>query len=205
MIPEAGVPSASSSSDPRRKRNRNDVPNFARSCRKPLPSGSQKPASRPSQPIRPRTSQVKPEDSVAPDSGLLGPWENSITNARASGESFEFQSQFLYNEVVRKLDFDVRSAGTVIKIEAKIGHIIDKKTSSRLSLPVKTEQVIHKDDPDLPVYFLSCMSGVSPISVISTHRLLRISIASVCHCQWLLELGPPRFAATQGLFCRNSH
>jgi hypothetical protein len=46
----------------------------------------------------------------------------------------------------------------MIEIEAKIGHLIDKTTSQRLKLPVLTETVLDKDDPNWRVQFRSSMT-----------------------------------------------
>lgn len=192
-IPDAAVPSVSSSSDRRRKRKRfEEIPIFARSCRSSWPPGSGNPslinkdrspvrkATQPRQSIQPTTRQVKQETnghtvlindvplpnahSMAPDSGLLGPWEDSITNTIPSDEYIRHLSDFLYKEVVGRLDVNVgpagggSTAGAVIEIEAKIGQLIDKNTNTRLRLPVTTECVINKDDPSLRVNFKSSMT-----------------------------------------------
>lgn len=195
--PDSDEPLVSSLSDRRRKRKRfEEIPIFARSCREPWPSGSQNPgpinkdrspvrqAIHPRQSIQPATKQVKQETnghalpvndvplpnahSMAPDSGLLGTWEASITDTIPSDEYIRQLSDFIYKEVVGRLDVDVgpagggSSAGAVIEIEAKIGQLIDKNTNSRLRLPVVTECVINKDDPGLRVNFKSSMTEARP-------------------------------------------
>lgn len=136
----------------------------------------------PVQPIQSTTRQVKQEPnghaapihdvplpnahSMAPDPGLLGPWEDSITDTIPSNEYIKHLSDFLYKEVVGRLDVDVgpagggSTAGAVIEVEAKIGQLIDKNSNERLRLPVRTECVLNKDDPGLRVNFKSSMTEV---------------------------------------------
>lgn len=197
---------ASSSPSRRRKRRRfEEIPIFARSCRKSWPPGNRntgavtksrspvRKATHPRQPIQP-TRPVKQEPnghavpindtplpkahSTAPDSGLLGPWEDSITNTTPSNEYIRHLSDFLYHQVIGRLDVDVGpagggpAAGAVIEIEAKIGQLIDKNTNTRLRLPVTTECVLSKDDPGLRVNFKSSMTEVRPTPASLTQRLL---------------------------------
>lgn len=182
-VPEAMRVNVTSTLDCRRKRKRGDVPNFARSCRESQPPGSQNSGP-------PPTKKVKQEKdchaalandgplpltcAVAPNvPGLLEPWENSITNAKPSNEYLKHISDFLYSEVVGKLGLDVWSAeGAAIEIEAKIGHLIDKKTNTRLSLPVTTENVISKDDASVQTIFKSSMTEVRPDAASLTQQSL---------------------------------
>lgn len=151
-------------------------------------------ATHPSQSTQPTTRQVKQEPnghagltsdvpvpnarSMTPDSGQLGPWESSITNTEPSDEYIKHLSDFLYKEVVGKLDLDVgpagggSTAGAVIEIEAKIGQLIDNNTNARLRLPVTTECVLSKDDPGLRVNFKSSMTEVRPAPARLTRCLL---------------------------------
>ena len=183
-----------SSPDRRRKRRRfEEIPIFARSCREPLGAGSRsraptnkarspvRKATHPSQPNQPVTRPLKQElnghsvlvndvplsnaHSIGLDSGLLGPWEDSITNTIPSDEYLRQLSDFLYKEVVGRLDVDVGPAGggsnsgAVIEIEAKIGQLIDRNTNTRLRLPVRTECII-TNDSGLRVNFKSSMTEV---------------------------------------------
>lgn len=194
QVPSSVASLVSSSSYRRRKRRRfEEIPIFARSCREPLRPGSQnraptnkgrspvRKATHPSQPIQPITRQLKQEPnghtilindtplpnahSMGLDSGLLGPWEDSITNTIPSDEYLRQLSDFLYKEVVGRLDVDVGPAGggsnsgAVIEIEAKIGQLIDRNTNTRLRLPVRTECII-KNDSGLRVNFKSSMTEV---------------------------------------------
>lgn len=115
---------------------------------------------------------------MAPGSGLLGHWEESFTNTIPSDEYIRQLSDFLYKEVVGRLDVDVgptgggSAAGAVIEVEAKIGQLIDKNTNTRLRLPVMTECVLNKNDPGLRVNFKSSMTEVRLTLASLTQRLL---------------------------------
>lgn len=157
-----------SSPNARRRRRRHDVPIFARSSRQLGTIRVQPPKKATHLGQRNQLARTPAWQMVAPDSGRLGPWENSITNTIPSSEPFNQLSDFLYKEVVGKLNLNIRSArdgstaGSFIEIEAKIGQLIDKKTNSRLVLPVMGEHVINRNDRSLHVNFESSMSDVSP-------------------------------------------
>jgi hypothetical protein len=51
--------------------------------------------------------------------------------------------------------------GTVIEIEAKLGHIIDMDSRDRIRLPVLTESVINKENGRFRTSFESKMTVVS--------------------------------------------
>ncbi len=101
--------------------------------------------------------------------GPLGDWEENILNTRPSEEAIKAISDFLYTEVVGRLDVGAgpagggSSKGAMMEIEAKIGQLIDKNTNERLRLPVSTECVLHRDDPSLRVNFKSSMTEVNPV------------------------------------------
>lgn len=101
-----------------------------------------------------------------PSGGVLGPWEPSILNIIPYEEITKQVSDFLFTEVVMRDDVGVmsnkgvHSQTAVLEIEAKIGQIIDKKTDSRLYLPVMSECLIRKSDPSLRTSFESSMTEV---------------------------------------------
>ena len=96
--------------------------------------------------------------------GPLGPWEPSILNLIPSEEVTRIISDFLFTQVVLRDDVGAGPAGggpgqgAVLEIEAKIGQLIDKNTNDRLRLPIMSECVISKDDPNLRVTFKSSMT-----------------------------------------------
>ncbi len=99
--------------------------------------------------------------------GPLGPWEPSIINIIPSEEVTRIISDFLFTQVVLRDDVGAGPAGggpgqgAVLEIEAKIGQLIDKNTNDRLKLPVMSECVVSKDDPNLRITFKSSMTEVS--------------------------------------------
>ena len=98
------------------------------------------------------------------DLGPLGPWEPSITNVIPSEEIVRVISDFLFAEVVSRDDVGAgpagggTSRGAVLEVEAKIGQLIDRNTNDRLRLPVMTECVVGKNDPNLRLAFKSSMT-----------------------------------------------
>lgn len=99
--------------------------------------------------------------SLAPDSGVLGPWEDSITNKIPSHDCISHLSEFLYKEIVARLNVEgPLEAGTAIKVEAKIGQLVCQDTSARIHLPVTGEHVIKKEDLGFRVNFKSSITQV---------------------------------------------
>lgn len=98
--------------------------------------------------------------------GALGPWEFNIKNVLPTEELTRTIADFLFNEVVNRNDVGFGPAGggsgsgAVLEIEAKLGQLVDKNTNDRLRLPVMTECVISKSDPNLRVAFKSSMTEV---------------------------------------------
>ena len=129
-------------------------------------------------PTQPRTAETNghptlPDNVHMPVSqpplqggGLLGPWEPSILNHIPYEEVTKCVSDFLFNEVVMRDDVGVvsnkgvHSQQAVLEIEAKIGHLINKKTDARLYQPVMSECVVCRSDPDLRLAFKSSMTEV---------------------------------------------
>ena len=100
---------------------------------------------------------------LAPDSGVLGPWENSITNNISSHECFSHLSDFLYKEVVARLDVEgPLEAGTAIKVEAKIGQLVSQDTNTRIRLPIMGEQAIKREDGGVRTAFKTSITQVNP-------------------------------------------
>ena len=101
-----------------------------------------------------------------PDIALLGPWEPTILNIWPHDEVARVISDFLFHEVVNRDDVGAGPAGggpgqgAVLEIEAKIGQLIDRNTNDRLRLPVMTECVVSKDDPNVRINFKSSMTEV---------------------------------------------
>lgn len=105
------------------------------------------------------------------DRGPLGPWEPSFLNLITYDEVTRRISDFLFQEVVLRDDVGTGPAGgapgpdAVLEIEAKIGHLIDKNTNDRLRLPVMSECVLDKRNPDLRIQFQSSMTEVSHLGM----------------------------------------
>ncbi len=105
------------------------------------------------------------------DVGPLGPWEPSITNVIPHEEITKAVMDFLFLEVVERTDFKIGAAGALsglggaqLEIEAKLGQLIDRNTNERLRLPVSTECIFNKDDPNWRTAFRSSMTEVSFIT-----------------------------------------
>lgn len=84
-------------------------------------------------------------------------------------EPISHLSAFIYEHVVGGVNVDADlaafglGAGAVIEVEAKIGHLIDKKTNNRLRLPVTSEHVLDKSGSNPQVFFKSSITDVGPI------------------------------------------
>lgn len=121
-------------------------------------------------PINQEVALPKAQPELA-GTGPLGPWEPSILNLIPSEEVTRIISDYLFTQVVLRDDVGAGPAGggpgqgAVLEIEAKIGQLIDKNTNDRLRLPVMSECVVSKDDPNLRVTFKSSMTEVSIHSV----------------------------------------
>ena len=106
----------------------------------------------------------------------LGPWEYDIVNILPNEELTRVVADFLFAEVVNRKDIGTGSAGAgfgsgaVLEVEAKLGQLVDKNTNDRLRLPVMTECVISKNDPNLRVMFKSSMTEVSTLGSIVTYN-----------------------------------
>jgi hypothetical protein len=103
----------------------------------------------------------------APSAGSLGPWEPSITGLIPYEEITKSLCDFLFQHVVMRKDVAVGGAGsaaagqgTIIEVEAKLGHIIDQDRRERLRLPVLTESIISRES-HIRTAFESNMTVVS--------------------------------------------
>jgi hypothetical protein len=113
-----------------------------------------------------------PAPALAPQAatrpvGSLGPWEPSITGVIPFEEITKSLCDFLFQHVVLRNDVAVGGAGsaaagqgTIIEVEAKLGHVIDQDRRERLRLPVLTESVINRDS-GFRTAFESSMTVVS--------------------------------------------
>ena len=90
--------------------------------------------------------------------------EPSILNTIPYEEVTRLVSDFLFTEVVLRDDVGAGptggNQGAVLEIEAKLGQLIDKNTNDRLRLPVMSECIISKGDPNLRHSFKSSMTQV---------------------------------------------
>jgi hypothetical protein len=100
---------------------------------------------------------------------LGGQWEYNIINKQPQEDLSRRVADFLYNEVVNRRDMNTGPAGggtvsgAVIEIEAKLGQIIDKNTNDRIQLPVVTECIVSRGNPNLRTAFKSSMTEVSSL------------------------------------------
>ncbi|KAI4200404.1 MAG: hypothetical protein LQ350_003942 [Teloschistes chrysophthalmus] len=96
--------------------------------------------------------------------GILGLWEPSITNVIPAEELSKAISDYLFTTVVTMngVQFGpaggTASHGAMVEVEAKIGQIIDKNTNDRIRIPVSTECVLDRNDPNLRTVFRSSMT-----------------------------------------------
>ena len=98
------------------------------------------------------------------DDGPLGLWEPSITNVIPYEEVTRKVMDFLFVEVVERIDVGLVHqaglAGAQLEIEAKLGQLVDKNTNDRLRLPILTESIFNKDHPSWRTTFRSSMTEV---------------------------------------------
>ncbi|KAL9008568.1 MAG: hypothetical protein Q9173_006319 [Seirophora scorigena] len=97
---------------------------------------------------------------------MLGDWEPTITNVIPAEELTREIMNYLFQSVVQMNGVAFGPAGgsapgrgAVVEIEAKIGQIIDKTTNDRLRLPVMTECMLSRTDPNLRTAFRSSMTA----------------------------------------------
>ena len=98
------------------------------------------------------------DDFLSPWSGLLDkPPSDAVSHKVAK---FICTQVFLHDDVGGPLSAAGPGGGAILEIEAKLGQLIDKNTNDRLRLPVETECVLRKGDPNLRVSFKSSMTEV---------------------------------------------
>jgi hypothetical protein len=91
-----------------------------------------------------RAPSAPPPPDAAPQWGLLGPWEASITSWVPQEQLSKTVADFLFQTVVLNEDMgEIQSRGVKFEIEAKLGILIDKNTNQRVELPVMTECVLN--------------------------------------------------------------
>ncbi|KAJ5446397.1 hypothetical protein N7491_002479 [Penicillium cf. griseofulvum] len=112
---------------------------------------------------------VPPAPSLRPPStsqtvGSLGPWEPSITGFIPHEEITKTLCDFLFQHVVMRNDVTAGSTGsaagqgTIVEIEAKLGHIIDMDSRDRINLPILTESVLNRENSRFRTSFESNMT-----------------------------------------------
>ncbi|KAI4247965.1 MAG: hypothetical protein LQ352_006031 [Teloschistes flavicans] len=112
--------------------------------------------------------QGRPDDQPAQSrldpKGILGSWEPSITNVEFVEELTREISHYLFTTVVQMngVQFGpaggTASHGAMVEVEAKIGQIIDRNTNDRIRIPVSTECMLSRTDPNLRTVFRSSMT-----------------------------------------------
>ncbi|KXG53692.1 uncharacterized protein PGRI_007420 [Penicillium griseofulvum] len=96
--------------------------------------------------------------------GSLGPWEPSITGFIPHEEITKTICDFLFQHVVMRNDVNAGSTGsaagqgTIVEIEAKLGHIIDMDSRDRINLPILTESVLNRENSRFRTSFESNMT-----------------------------------------------
>ena len=114
-----------------------------------------------------QTSNIVPMNtSQQPDKGPLGPWEPTILDQIPTDGLTKVVSDFLFLQVMQNQEIGVAPSGgaagkgAVLEIEAKIGRLIDKNTMDRIRIPVITETVFDRNDPNYRTIFESSMTEV---------------------------------------------
>ncbi|KAG0153178.1 hypothetical protein PDIDSM_5028 [Penicillium digitatum] len=97
--------------------------------------------------------------------GSLGPWEPSLTGFIPHEEITKTLCDFLFQHVVMRNDMNAGptgsaagSQGTIVEIEAKLGHIIDMDSRDRIHLPILTESVLNRENARIRTSFESKMT-----------------------------------------------
>jgi hypothetical protein len=130
----------------------------------PSPRTSMPPVQAPPAP----PASLVPPSSNSQTVGSLGPWEPSITGFIPHEEITKTLCDFLFQHVVLRNDVNVAppgsaagGQGTIVEIEAKLGHIIDMDSRDRIQLPILTESVINRENGRFRTSFESKMTVVS--------------------------------------------
>ncbi|KAL8806168.1 MAG: hypothetical protein Q9200_005144 [Gallowayella weberi] len=85
---------------------------------------------------------------------LLGPWEPAITNIIPSDELIRAIMNWLIG-IFHEMSEVILD---MVEIEAKIGILEDKNTGGRIRIPVETECIVNRNNPNLQVQFKSSMT-----------------------------------------------
>ncbi|KAL8697264.1 MAG: hypothetical protein Q9224_002403 [Gallowayella concinna] len=85
---------------------------------------------------------------------LLGPWEPAITNIIPSDELIRAIMNWLVGIFHEMSDVIL----DMVEIEAKIGILEDKNTGGRVRIPVETECIVNRNNPNLQAQFKSSMT-----------------------------------------------
>jgi hypothetical protein len=131
-------------------------------------------------PVQGPMSVQGPPSSNSQSVGSLGPWEPSITGFIPHEEVTKTLCDFLFKHVVLRTDVNAGPAGsaaagqgTIIEVEAKLGHIIDMDSRDRVNLPILTESVINRESARFRTSFESTMTVVSLFSLMLRHKSQR--------------------------------
>ncbi|KAL8806646.1 MAG: hypothetical protein Q9182_001174 [Xanthomendoza sp. 2 TL-2023] len=87
-------------------------------------------------------------------SELLGPWEPAITNIIPSDELIRAIMNWLIGIFHEMSEVII----DMVEIEAKIGILEDKNTGGRIRIPVETECIVNRNNPNLQAQFKSSMT-----------------------------------------------
>lgn len=124
-------------------------------------------------------ASLVPPSSNSQAVGSLGAWEPSITGFIPHEEITKTLCDFLFQHVVMRNDVNAGPTGsaadgqgTVVEIEAKLGHIIDLDNRDRINLPILTESVINRENARLRTSFESKMTVVSLCCILSVRVAL---------------------------------
>lgn len=162
-----------STAAPKRRERYREIPIFAQSARQrgrggPLINGQRQMAGKSPAMVHqqpPSTIPYPPKPEVD-TTKILGEWEPTINNVIPAEELTREIMNYLYGTVVQMNGVvfgpaggSTSSRGAVVEIEAKIGQIIDKNTNDRLRLPVMTECLLSRTDPNLRTAFRSSMTA----------------------------------------------
>jgi polynucleotide 5'-triphosphatase len=106
----------------------------------------------------PAVSRMGIPDAPPDPSIILGPHEMCLTKDPPPKGMTKIVADFFFQQVVSRDDFgELSSRGVEIEIEAKLGHLIDRGTNHRYSLPILSECVLA---PNANLAFRSSMTLV---------------------------------------------
>jgi polynucleotide 5'-triphosphatase len=124
----------------------------------PGPVTANQPETNGSRNSSPAISRIGIPDAPPDPSILLGPHEMCLTKDPPPKGMTKIVADFFFEQVVSRDDFgELSSRGVEIEIEAKLGHLIDRGTNHRYSLPILSECVLA---PNGNISFKSSMTLV---------------------------------------------